>query len=54
MGNSCEIGELRASADPRPPPIGSPTQIAVNLAADGITTKAWTTLEGQTRNGTRI
>jgi len=34
--------------------IGSPTQIAVNLTADGITTKAWTTQEGQTRNGTRI
>ncbi len=26
--------------------IGSPTQIAVNLTADGITTKAWTTQEG--------
>ena len=34
--------------------IGSPTQIAVNLTADGITTKAWTTQEGQTRNGTRV
>ncbi len=34
--------------------IGSPTQIAVNLTADGITTKAWTTQEGQTRSGTRI
>ena len=34
--------------------IGSPTQIAVNLTADGITTKAWTTQEGQTRKGTRI
>jgi len=34
--------------------IGSPTQIAVNLTADGITTKAWTTQEGQIRRGTRI
>ena len=34
--------------------VGSPTQIAVNLTADGITTKAWTTQEGQTRSGTRI
>ena len=34
--------------------IGSPTQIAANLTADGITTKAWTTQEGQTRSGTRI
>jgi site-specific DNA recombinase len=29
--------------------IGSPTQIAVNLTAEGITTKAWTTQDGQTR-----
>ena len=34
--------------------IGSPTQIAANLTAEGITTKAWTTQEGQTRSGTRI
>ena len=34
--------------------IGSPTKIAVNLTADGITTKAWTTQEGQTRTGARI
>ena len=34
--------------------IGSPTQIAANLTADGITTKSWTTQEGQTRSGTRI
>ena len=34
--------------------IGSPTQIAANLTADGITTKAWTTQEGQTRAGVRI
>ena len=34
--------------------IGSPTQIAVNLTADGITTKAWTTQDGRTRNGARI
>lgn len=34
--------------------IGSPTQIAANLNAEGITTKAWTTQEGQTRSGTRI
>jgi len=34
--------------------IGSPTQIAANLTAEGITTKAWTTQEGQTRCGTRI
>ena len=31
---------------------GSPTQIAANLSAEGITTKAWTTQEGQTRSGT--
>jgi hypothetical protein len=34
--------------------IGSPTQIAANLTAEGITTKAWTTQEGQARSGTRI
>lgn len=34
--------------------IGSPTQIAANLTTEGITTKAWTTQEGQTRSGTRI
>ena len=34
--------------------IGSPTQIAANLTAEGITTKAWTTQEGQVRNGTQI
>ena len=34
--------------------IGSPTQIAANLTAEGVTTKAWTTQEGQTRSGTRI
>jgi len=34
--------------------IGSPTQIAANLTLEGITTKAWTTQEGQTRSGTRI
>ena len=34
--------------------IGSPTQIAANLTAEGITTKAWTTQDGQTRNGARI
>ena len=34
--------------------IGSPTQIAANLTAEGITTKAWTTQEGQTRSGARI
>jgi len=34
--------------------IGSPTQIATNLTAEGITTKAWTTQEGQARSGTRI
>ena len=31
--------------------IGSPTQIAANLTLDGITTKAWTTQDGQTRAG---
>ena len=34
--------------------IGSPTQIAANLTAEGITTKAWTTQDGQTRSGARI
>ncbi|MFT4269164.1 MAG: recombinase family protein [Xenophilus sp.] len=34
--------------------IGSPTQIAARLTADGVTTKAWTTQEGQTRVGARI
>jgi hypothetical protein len=33
---------------------GSPTQIAANLTMEGITTKAWTTQEGQTRSGKRI
>ncbi|WP_062196722.1 recombinase family protein [Caldimonas taiwanensis] len=34
--------------------IGSPTQIAARLTAEGITTKAWTTQEGRVRSGTRI
>ncbi len=34
--------------------IGAPTQIAANLTAEGITTKAWTTQDGQIRNGTQI
>jgi len=34
--------------------IGSPTQIAANLTAEGITTKAWTTKTGVTRVGTQI
>lgn len=34
--------------------IGSPTQIARTLTAEGITTKAWTTQEGQTRKGAQI
>ncbi|MBW8073715.1 MAG: recombinase family protein, partial [Ferrovum sp.] len=34
--------------------IGSPTQIAAYLTAEGITTKVWTTQEGQTRPGARI
>ncbi len=34
--------------------IGSPTQIAAGLTADGITTKSWTTKEGLTRNGTQV
>ena len=34
--------------------IGSTTKIAANLTAEGITTKAWTTQDGQIRAGTRI
>jgi site-specific DNA recombinase len=34
--------------------LGSTTQIAARLNAEGITTKAWTTQEGQTRAGARI
>ena len=34
--------------------IGSPTKIAANLTAAGITTKAWTTQEGLTRTGAQI
>ena len=34
--------------------IGSPTQISAKLTAEGITTKAWTTQDGQVRKGTRI
>jgi site-specific DNA recombinase len=34
--------------------IGSPTQIAERLASEGITTKAWTTQDGQVRSGTRM
>ncbi|SFN06889.1 recombinase family protein [Nitrosomonas communis] len=34
--------------------IGSPTQIAARLTTEGITTKTWTTQEGQTRSGARI
>ena len=34
--------------------IGSPTQIATNLTAEGITTKAWTTKDGKVRHGARI
>lgn len=34
--------------------IGSPTQIAANLTQEGITTKAWTTRDGQARAGARI
>jgi site-specific DNA recombinase len=34
--------------------IGSPTQIAANLNLEGVTTKAWTTQEGQTRSGARM
>ena len=34
--------------------IGSPTRIAASLAAEGITTKAWTTQDGRQREGVRI
>ena len=34
--------------------IGSPTRIAQGLASEGITTKAWTTQDGQVRSGTQI
>ena len=34
--------------------VGSSTHIAAALTADGITTKAWTTQDGQIRSGTRI
>jgi DNA invertase Pin-like site-specific DNA recombinase len=34
--------------------VGSPTQIGRTLTAEGITTKAWTTQEGQTRTGAQI
>ncbi|ANA32202.1 MULTISPECIES: recombinase family protein [Burkholderiales] len=34
--------------------IGSPTQIAARLTAEGVTTKAWTTQDGRVRTGTRI
>src|SRR5690606_33384602 len=34
--------------------IGSPTQIAAKLTAEGITTKAWTTKSGATRVGAQI
>ena len=34
--------------------IGSPTRIAERLESEGITTKAWTTQDGQVRSGTRI
>lgn len=34
--------------------IGSPTRIAQGLASEGITTKAWTTQDGQVRNGTQM
>ena len=34
--------------------IGSPTQIAANLTREGVTTKAWTTQDGQARPGSRI
>ena len=34
--------------------IGSPTQIGARLTAEGVTTKAWTTQEGQTRSGARV
>ena len=34
--------------------LGSPTQIAAGLTAEGVTTKAWTTQDGQHRLGGRI
>jgi site-specific DNA recombinase len=34
--------------------IGSPTRIAQGLAVEGITTKAWTTQDGQVRSGTQM
>jgi site-specific DNA recombinase len=34
--------------------IGSPTQIAANLTQEGVTTKAWTTRDGQVHAGARI
>ena len=34
--------------------IGSPTRIAQGLASEGITTKAWTTQDGQVRSGNKI
>lgn len=34
--------------------VGSPTQIGRTLTAEGITTKAWTTQEGQMRSGAQI
>ena len=34
--------------------IGSPTQIAARLTAEGITTKAWKTQDGQMRQGAQI
>ena len=34
--------------------IGSPTQIAANLTLEGITTKTWTTQDGQPRHGAQI
>lgn len=34
--------------------IGSPTQIAARLTAEGITTKAWTTQDGRVRSGASI
>lgn len=34
--------------------IGSPTRIAQGLVSEGITTKAWTTQDGQVRSGTQM
>jgi hypothetical protein len=34
--------------------IGSPTQIAAKLTAEGVTTKAWTTQDRRVRSGARI